>query len=94
MAPYSTDAVSAVLQGEGSNLATLGLGASGVVRAVQCTRRTRCRLMEMGLLPGTRVRVVRIAPLGDPLEVELRGYSLSLRAADAALVRVDRVPDA
>ncbi len=41
------------------------------------------RLAEMGLLEGTQVRLVRVAPLGDPLEIELHGYFLSLRRADA-----------
>jgi len=42
----------------------------------------------MGLLPGTRVRVVRMAPLGDPIEVEVRGYSLSIRRAEALAIEV------
>ena len=42
--------------------------------------------MEMGLLPGTRIEMVRRAPFGDPLEIRLRGYLLSLRSADAAEV--------
>ncbi len=44
--------------------------------------------MEMGLLPGTNVRVVRIAPLGDPMELRLRDYSLSVRRSEAARVAV------
>jgi Fe2+ transport system protein FeoA len=44
--------------------------------------------MEMGLLPGTRVRVVRVAPLGDPIEVRVRNYSLSVRRAEAAKIGV------
>jgi Fe2+ transport system protein FeoA len=47
--------------------------------------------MEMGLLPGTRVRVVRVAPLGDPLELELRNYSLSIRCTDAARIEVGEI---
>jgi Fe2+ transport system protein FeoA len=46
--------------------------------------------MEMGLLPGTRVRVVRVAPLGDPIEIRLRSYSLSIRHAEARDVKIDR----
>ena len=42
--------------------------------------------MEMGLLPGTRIEMVRRAPFGDPLEIRLRGYLLSLRSSDAAEV--------
>ena len=44
--------------------------------------------MEMGLLPGTRVRVVRVAPLVDPIELRVRNYSLSLRRAEAAKIAV------
>lgn len=46
------------------------------------------RLYEMGLLEGTMVTLVRRAPLGDPMEVRLMGYSLSLRAAEAARIKV------
>ena len=42
------------------------------------------RLMEMGLLPGTTVEVVRLAPLGDPMDIRVRGFHLSLRKAEAA----------
>lgn len=47
------------------------------------------RLLEMGLTPGTAVRLVGRAPLGDPLEFEVRGYRLSLRRAEAARVAVE-----
>jgi ferrous iron transport protein A len=46
------------------------------------------RLREMGLLPGTKVKFIRWAPLGDPLEIELRGYKLSLRRHEAELIQV------
>lgn len=46
--------------------------------------------MEMGLLPGTSVRVVRVAPLGDPIELRVRNYSLSVRRAEAARIAVNR----
>ena len=61
----------------------LPIGESAVVHRVACQRRVGRRLMEMGLLPGTRIEMVRRAPLGDPLEVRLRGYLLSLRRAEA-----------
>ncbi len=47
------------------------------------------RLMEMGLVPGTLVRVVRLAPLGDPMDVAVRGYHLSLRKSEARSVFID-----
>ncbi len=46
------------------------------------------RLMEMGVVAGTAVRVIRFAPLGDPMEIELHGYSLSLRKMEASSVEV------
>ncbi len=46
------------------------------------------RLLEMGLVPGTTVEVVRLAPLGDPMELKVRGFLLSVRKAEAAHVEV------
>lgn len=46
------------------------------------------RIMDMGITKGTEVKLVKVAPLGDPMELELRGYHLSLRKADADLVEV------
>ena len=59
-----------------------------MVNAVGGDRQVSGRLMEMGLLPGTRVDAIRRAPLGDPLEIRLRGYSLSLRLADAGKIEL------
>ncbi len=66
----------------------LALGASAVVSAYPQSGPAFTRLREMGLLPGTRVTFVRAAPLGDPLEFQFRGYRLSLRKSEAALVEV------
>ena len=49
------------------------------------------RILEMGVTPGAEVRLVGAAPLGDPLAFEVRGYRLSLRRAEAALVEVERL---
>ena len=65
-------------------LARLPIGDTAIVGHVGGGRLVARRLMEMGLLPGTRVETIRRAPLGDPLEIRLRGYLLSLRLADAA----------
>jgi len=65
-------------------LANLAVGAEAVVADVVCERPIARRLMEMGVLPGTRVAVVRVAPLGDPIEIEVRSYSLSIRRREAA----------
>lgn len=68
-------------------LSELEVGASAMVRQV-APGPTGGRLGDLGILPGTRVEVVRRAPLGDPLVLELRGYQLCLRRRDAALVIV------
>ena len=66
-----------------SSLADLRPGQAAEIVSIDCDRRISRRLMEMGLLPGTRVRLIRLAPLGDPLELRLRGYALSVRRAEA-----------
>lgn len=50
----------------------------------------RSRLLAMGLTKGTEVRLIKIAPLGDPVEVAVRGYNLSLRKAEADVLRIRR----
>ncbi len=72
-----------------ASLADLSVGQSAEVVSIDCGRQMSRRLMEMGLLPGTRVRVIRFAPLGDPIELRLRDYSLSVRRAEAARIAVD-----
>ena len=49
----------------------------------------KLRIMDMGITRGTQVYVRKVAPLGDPIEVTVRGYELSLRKADAAMIEVD-----
>ena len=67
----------------------LPLGQEAVITAVGEDGPLRCRLLDMGLIPRTRVRVEKIAPLGDPLELRVRGYSLSLRKEDAGKIEVE-----
>lgn len=74
------------------NLSQLGRGQRAVVRSVAGEPSLTIRLMELGLLPGATVRVVRVAPLGDPLVVALRGAELSLRSAEAKLVEIEKAP--
>ncbi|MEC7518931.1 MAG: ferrous iron transport protein A [Myxococcota bacterium] len=69
---------------EGPTLADLSVGAEATVVDVRGPRAVSRRLMEMGVLPGTRVKVVRVAPLGDPIELRVRSYSLSIRRQEAA----------
>ncbi|MGB5547974.1 MAG: FeoA family protein [Polyangiales bacterium] len=70
------------------SLVDLPLGQHAKIVSIDCERRLSRRLMEMGLLPGTRVRLVRVAPFGDPVELRVRNYSLSLRRAEAAKIAV------
>jgi Fe2+ transport system protein FeoA len=69
-------------------LAQLSVGASATIRAFPQAGPAFTRLREMGLLPGTRVTLVRIAPLGDPLEIQVRGYRLSLGKSEATQVEI------
>ena len=70
------------------SLLDLPVGEHAEIASIDCERRLSRRLMEMGVLPGTRVRVVRVAPLGDPIELRVRNYSLSVRRAEAARIAV------
>ena len=69
-------------------LASLAPGAKAVVAEIRIPAEHRARLLEMGLLVGTPVELVRFAPLGDPVEIRIRGYNLSLRKHEAELVLV------
>ena len=71
-----------------TSLAELPRGRVATVESVGGERPFRRRLMEMGLVPGTRVSVVNVAPLGDPMEIELRHGRMSIRRHEASLVSV------
>jgi Fe2+ transport system protein FeoA len=72
-----------------STLAEIPLGKTAKVRAVAGPRSFRRRLLEMGLVPGVEVRVVTIAPLGDPLRIEVRHGQWSIRKAEAAQIEIE-----
>ncbi len=69
-------------------LSMLKPGESGMIRDVLGGGQVRQRLLDMGFLPGRVVTVIRFAPLGDPMEVEVMGARVSLRRSEAALIRV------
>jgi ferrous iron transport protein A len=73
-------------------LSELTVGSSAVVRELPRSGSASIRLREMGLLAGTRLTLVRTAPLGDPLEIKLRGYLLTLRKSEADHIEVDPSP--
>jgi Fe2+ transport system protein FeoA len=71
-------------------LSALEPGDRAVVRAVDASEELGRRLLEMGFVTGTELRVVRVAPFGDPMEVTLHGYHVSLRRRDAGNIAVER----
>ena len=72
-------------------LSELGVGETAeVVAFATGSRGYRTRLMSMGLTPGTRFTLKRLAPLGDPVEIEVRGFALTLRKQEAEAVQVER----
>lgn len=66
----------------------LKLGKTAVITAVGGEGALRLRLLDMGLIPGTEVKAVKAAPLGDPIEINVRGYSLTIRKNDAAEIEI------
>ena len=71
------------MSAEAQPLSDLAPGASGKVLEIRITGPGRGRLMEMGLLVGTPIELVKFAPLGDPVEIKVRGYHLTLRRHEA-----------
>ena len=70
-------------------LDTLEVGQSGTVSAVNGHNTSlRRRLLDMGLTPNTKVKIMRLAPLGDPMELEVRGYALTIRKDDAKMIEI------
>jgi ferrous iron transport protein A len=69
-------------------LTSVAIGAKATVAEIKLPPESRPRLMEMGLLVGTPVELVRFAPLGDPVEIKVRGYNLTLRKHEAEQIWV------
>ena len=67
-------------------LDTLSQGQSGIVSRVTGEGALRRRLFDMGITPGAKITLRKVAPLGDPIEVNLRGYELSLRKEEAKVI--------
>lgn len=75
-----------------SNLAKLALGEQARITGIGAIGPMKRRLMDMGLVPGELVRVVKVAPLGDPIEVTVKSYNLSLRKREAEGIAVEVTP--
>ncbi|MGN1391791.1 ferrous iron transport protein A [Sharpea azabuensis] len=65
------------------------IGSSVTIKKLNGTGATKRRIMDMGLVKGVEVFVRKVAPLGDPIELTVRGYELSIRKADAELIDVE-----
>jgi ferrous iron transport protein A len=69
-------------------------GKTCIIQEIKGEGAVRTRMMDMGLIKGAEIKVIRIAPLGDPVEFEVKGYNLSLRKKEAHLVMVQELHDA
>lgn len=74
------------------NLKELGIGSSGVIVSVGGEGALRQHFLDMGLIPGAEVTLVKFAPMGDPMELRLHGYELTLRVADAEKIEIKKAP--
>lgn len=69
----------------------LRVGSSAVITEVGGDGALRCRLLDMGLIPRTLVTLQKVAPMGDPIEIHVRGYELTLRMEEAGKIKVEEV---
>ena len=72
-------------------LRDLKVGQSGIIRKNGTSGALKQRFMDMGITKGTLVKVLKIAPLGDPIEIEIRDYHLSIRKIDAQKIEIEEV---
>ena len=82
------DRIYIIINNMNRTLRDLAIGESGVVTAVKGSGVLRQHLLDMGLIPGTSVTVVKFAPMGDPIEIQIYGYELTLRLAEAEHIMV------
>ena len=73
-------------------LDTLPIGQPAVIVKVGGEGTLRCRFLDMGLIPKTKVTVTKVAPMGDPIELRLRDYTLTIRRDDAKEIEVTQLP--
>lgn len=72
-------------------LRDLKVGQSGKILKNAASGAVKQRFMDMGITKGVVVKVMKIAPLGDPIEIEIRGYNLSIRKSDAQKIEIEEV---
>ena len=66
----------------------LPVGKAAVITKVGGAGALRCRLLDMGLIPKTKIVITKVAPMGDPIELRMRGYTLTIRHEDAKNIEV------
>lgn len=74
--------------GQAMTLDKLPIGKSAIIISVGGENSLRCHLLDMGIIPHTEVMIRKTAPLGDPIEIALRGYTITLRKDDASKIEV------
>lgn len=70
-------------------LKEIKVGQSAIIKKIHSDGALKRRIMDMGITKGVEVNIRKVAPLGDPLEITVRGYELSIRKADAELIEVE-----
>ena len=73
-------------------LKDLEIGKSAVIRSVGGKGALRQHFLDMGMIPGAEVTVVKFAPMGDPMELQVHGYELTLRLAEAEQIEIEQIP--
>lgn len=67
-----------------------GIGSTVVVTQIGSSGAMRRRLIEMGITPGVKIKIKKVAPLGDPIEINLRGYELTIRRTEAKEIYIEK----
>ena len=70
-------------------LSEFKIGEHGIVKTVDCDPSVIRRLNDMGVFPGVELKLIRFAPMGDPMQIEIRGYKLALRKKEAANIMME-----
>ena len=67
----------------------LPIGQSAIITKVGGEGELRYRFLDMGLIPRTKVKIMKVAPMGDPIQIHLRGYDMTIRKEDAAMIELE-----
>ena len=70
-------------------LSEFRVGEKGRIKIITCDNEIKRRMADMGLVPGVELELKRIAPLGDPIEISLRGYNLAIRKYESSLITME-----